>query len=151
MRYTAAPMRFIPLCFLLVFPGAFAQAEIHRCPQPDGTVSFQETPCPDPAPDSADDTADDEPTPAEAVGSDDFFDFVNPYDQPANENTAPDTSVDLPAEISRSREVCEKTTRDAIDAIDLEMRETSYTKEEGDAYLARLLELTEQLRACKQL
>jgi hypothetical protein len=42
-------------------------------------------------------------------------------------------------------------TRDAIDAIDLEMRQTTYTREQGREYLAALLELTEQLRACKQL
>jgi len=42
-------------------------------------------------------------------------------------------------------------TRDAIDAIDLEMRETTYTKEQGEEYLAELLVLTQQLRGCKQL
>jgi hypothetical protein len=31
------------------------------------------------------------------------------------------------------------------------MRENAYTKEQGQAYLADLLALTQQLRACKQL
>ena len=44
-----------------------------------------------------------------------------------------------------------KTGRDAIDAIDLEMREQAYTKEQGESYLAELLALTQKLRACKQL
>jgi len=57
----------------------------------------------------------------------------------------------LPEPVSPDRAECQKTTRDAIDAIDLELRENAYTKEEGQAYLADLLELTQQLRACKQL
>jgi hypothetical protein len=40
---------------------------------------------------------------------------------------------------------------DAIDAIDLEMRETAYRKEQGEKYLAELPVSTQQLRACKQL
>ena len=44
-----------------------------------------------------------------------------------------------------------KETRDAIDAIDVEMRQTSYSQEQGEQYLADLLDLTRQLRACKQL
>jgi hypothetical protein len=42
-------------------------------------------------------------------------------------------------------------TRDAIDAIDLEMRENPYTKKQAEDYRAELLALTQQLRACKQL
>jgi hypothetical protein len=57
----------------------------------------------------------------------------------------------VPGPVSQDRAECEKTTRDAIDAIDLEMRETAYTKEQGEEYLAELLVLTQQLRACKQL
>jgi hypothetical protein len=42
-------------------------------------------------------------------------------------------------------------TRDAVDAIDLEMRENPDTKEQGEEDRAELLALTRQLRACKQL
>ena len=57
----------------------------------------------------------------------------------------------LPARLSVDRAACEKETRDAIDAIDVEMRQTSYSQEQGEQYLADLLDLTRQLRACKQL
>ncbi|MGI9238621.1 MAG: hypothetical protein ACR2QZ_14580, partial [Woeseiaceae bacterium] len=89
-------------------------------------------------------------TDSETVAADDdVFDFVNPFDEPAGP-PAPVEST-LPERISQDRDECEKTTRDAIDAIDLEMRESSYSKEQGQEYLAELLELTRQLRACKQL
>ena len=38
----------------------------------------------------------------------------------------------------------------SIDAIDLDMRQTAYSKEQGQEYLAELLSLTQRLRACKQ-
>ena len=57
----------------------------------------------------------------------------------------------LPEPVSQDRAECEKMTRDAIDAIDLEMRENPYTKEHGEEYRAELLALTQQLRARKQL
>ena len=41
--------------------------------------------------------------------------------------------------------------RTAVDAIDLEMRENPYTKEQTEEYRAELRALTEQLRGCKQL
>ena len=131
-------MRTTLFCLLLALASASANAEIHRCPQADGTVAFQETPCPDPAPEETIEAkaepAEEAPLPETAV--------ITPTEEP---------ELVLPESLSRDREQCEKATRDAIDAIDLEMRQTSYTKEEGEAYLARLLELTEQLRACKQL
>jgi hypothetical protein len=139
------------LAGLLVLPGidVGAEAEIHRCVQDDGTVAFQEMPCAEPpdAPsgESADDRQDDD---VAALPADEFFDFVNPFDQPGD--------VPVPAEpgpmspVSQDRAECEQTTRDAIDEIDLEMRK-GYTREQGRQYLAELLELTQQLRECKQL
>jgi hypothetical protein len=38
-----------------------------------------------------------------------------------------------------------------MDVIDLEMRKSAYSKEQGQEYLVELLELTQQSRACKQL
>ena len=59
-----------------------------------------------------------------------MFDFVNPFDEPASPPTPSEPK--LPEPVSQDRAECEKTTRDAIDAIDLEMRETPYTKEQGE-------------------
>ncbi len=102
-----------------------ADTEIHRCLLDDGTFAFQETPCSEPAVHiDKGSEAENPPTPAEPK---------------------------LPEAPSQDRAECEKTTRDAIDAIDLEMRGNAYTKEQGEEYLAELLVLTRQLRACKQL
>lgn len=109
---------------VLMFAGTsvVADTEIYRCLLEDGTFAFQETPCPEPA-----EITDDED---------------NPPTQP---------EATLPEPVSEDRSECEKKTRDAIDAIDLEMRQNAYTREQGRAYLAELRALTQQLRACKQL
>ena len=104
---------------MLAVAGAAADTEIHRCLLADGTIAFQETPCPAPAAPVDNDSDAAEPT--------------------------------LPEPPSQGRAECEKTMRDAIDAIDLEMRGNAYTREEGQEYLAQLLALTKRLRACKQL
>ena len=124
---------------------AGAEVEIHRCAQEDGTMAFQGTPCPEPANDSDRDTQAEDDVSASA---DDFFDFVNPFDEP-EEAPAPSQPA-RPSPVSPDRAECEKTARDGIDAIDLEMRK-GYSKEKGQQFLAELLELTKQLRACKQL
>lgn len=128
-----------------------AEPEIYRCQQEDGTVAFQETPCAEAA--TAEAPADDEEQ-APIAASDDFFDFVNPYDEAAAAPSVEETPVQgeppLPPPASTNRAECEKIARDAIDAIDLEMRR-GYSAEDGDRYKAELLELTRQLRACKQL
>lgn len=145
------------LLLVIVLPGStFAQSagpqapggEIFRCSQPDGTVAFQGMPCAeantetdaDPAAD--DEAREEEPTEASP------FDFVNPFDEPP-QDAEPMMTAD-PAPLSAGRAECEKSARDAIDAIDLKMRE-GYSKAEGQAYLARLLQLTRALRACKTL
>ncbi len=144
-------MRSTLLVLMLAAASAAADTEIHRCLLDDGTIAFQEIPCPEPAAE-----ADDSSEPAESrsadddpAADDDVFDFVNPFDQPASPPAAAEPT--RPEPVSQDRAECEKTTRDAIDAIDLEMRETAYTKEQGEEYLAELLTLTQQLRACKQL
>jgi len=150
----------LPALLFLIAPGAHAQTEIHRCTQDDGTISFQETPCEENADDAAESAngastasaagAESADTNREATNSaaEDSFDFSSPFDNPAEMAAAP--APDLPEPISRDRETCEKSTRDAIDAIDLEMRK-GFSKEQGQVYKAELLELTRQLRACKQL
>jgi hypothetical protein len=173
-------MRFTIVVLILAGTSATANTEIHSCLLDDGTIAFQQKPCSEPAvnvddssevgesrnanetPAADDDVFDfvkpfDQPaTPRESrnanetpAADDDVFDFVKPFDQPATPPTPSETK--LPEPVLQDRAECEKTTRDAIDAIDFEMRETPYTKEQGEEYLAELLALTQQLRACKQL
>ncbi len=129
---------------LLTTHGASAQTEIHRCVQADGTVSFQETPCPEPV-ETQNDPADD-PEPANQPGARDDV-FESPFDHPGEELVIVEPDVPVP---SRDRAECEKLTRDAIDAIELKMQ-AGYSAEQGEQYKAELLTLTRQLRACKAL
>lgn len=143
----------LPL-LLAVPPAAVgAETEIHRCVLEDGSVSFQETPCPEVVPaegDEAPDISGNDDT-GDNAGSDEFFDFVNPFDEPAAEEPEPEPVPPAPPELpSDDRVACEQSTREAIDEIEIRMR-TGYSREEGQAYLADLLELTSQLRACKEL
>lgn len=115
-------MRLVVVAVILVGTGLSANTEIYRCPLEDGTFAFQEKPCPAPVKE-ADEPAEPPATPVEA----------------------------LPEIVTQDRAKCEKTARDAIDAIDLEMRQSAYSKEQGREYLAELRVLTQQLRACKQL
>ena len=128
-------MRVFILALLLAASGAATDSEIYRCPLDNGTFAFQQMPCPEP--EETDDELKSEPEPE-----------LEPEPEP--EEPRP-SEPPLPARLSNDRAACEKETRDAIDAIDLEMRETNYSKEQGEQYLADLLELTRQLRACKQL
>lgn len=121
---------------LLVFTGASAETEIFRCPLQDGTIAFQEMPCAEPVEESdvVPEVQQDPPEP----------DAIEPISQiPVDEP--------LPRPVSGSRSECEKAARDAIDAIDLQMRASNYTREELEGFKAELRVLTRQLRACKQL
>ena len=144
-------MRLAMTVLVLAGTSAAADTEIHRCLLDDGTVAFQEMPCSERAVDAEDGSdADESPSAVEApAADDDAFDFVNPFDEPASPPAT--AEPELPEPVSLDRAECEKTTRDAIDAIDLEMRENPYTKEQAEEYRAELLALTQQLRACKQL
>lgn len=139
------------LVLMLAGTSAAADTEIHRCLQEDGTVAFQETPCAETAVhvDRGRETGENHSESGTPADDDDPFDFVNPFDEPANPPTPAEAT--LPEPVSQDRAECEKKSRDAIDAIDLEMRANAYTKEQGEEYLAELLVLTRQLRACKQL
>lgn len=144
-------MRGVLLTLLtLVMTSVSAQTQIHRCLQADGTITFQELPCPEPAQDSASNEpgVDDQDVSETAVPADGYADFVNPFDAPEDLAVTTDTESDEP--VSQDRATCEKKSRDAIDAIDFEMRK-GYTEEQGKQYLSDLLVLTKQLRACKQL
>ena len=142
-RLTTRSSRCVAMVMLMLAgSSAAADTEIHRCLLDDGTIAFQETPCPEPVV-QADDESD------ATAADDDAVDFPNPFDEPPISLMSAESA--LPESLSQSRAECEKTTRDAIDVIDLEMRGTAYTKEQGEKYLAELLELTQQLRTCKQL
>ena len=134
----------------LVTTSVSAQTEIHRCLQADGTTVFQQMPCPETArnSDSENQEGGDQRDSAALVPADGYADFVNPFDAAEDDSVAADTASDKP--VSQDRATCEKKSRDAIDAIDLEMRK-GYTEEQGQGYLSELLVLTKQLRACKQL
>ncbi len=144
-------MRFGLIVLILAGMSVAADTEIHRCALEDGTFAYQEMPCPVPLVSTDDgvetvDGHEDSETPAV---NDEVAGFVNPFDEPASPPTHSEATLPEPG--SQDRAECQKTTRDAIDAIDLRMRESAYTKEQGRAYLADLLVLTQQLRACKQL
>jgi hypothetical protein len=144
-------MRVTTMVLMLAGTSVAADTEIHRCLLEDGTFAFQEMPCPEPAVNDGDGVEageghEESGTPAV---NDDVVDFVNPFDEPANPPMHSEAT--LPEPVSLDRAECQKTTREAIDAIDLKMRENAFTKEQGQAYLADLLALTQQLRACKQL
>ncbi len=113
---------------------------IHRCTQSDGSVAFQELPCPE-QPQAAEEEQQEPDNPVPVEPADDFFSYENPFDE------APAESRELP---SQDRVACEKTTRRAIDVIDAKLNE-SKSEDDRDTYLAELLDLTAQLRACKQL
>lgn len=146
------PIVLAPIALVLAGNGVLAETEIHRCLLEDGTFAFQETPCPEHAR-----PADDEREPGGDAGNDAGIREDVAVDEEAARVRATEQSasrsmpVDAPPSESGSpdRSECEKKTRDAIDAIDLEMRESA-TTDQRQAYLARLLALTEQLRACKQ-
>ena len=127
---------------------AGAETEIYRCALEDGTTAFQEMPCEQPAPtDAVDATV---PPAAESMpAGDDFFDFVNPYDEP-RDITVP-AQPELPGPVSQDRDECIDQTRAAIDVIDAKLAEDAASAEDSRAQLAELLELTRQLRACKAL
>lgn len=136
-------MRVITFALLLAASGVAADADIYRCPLDDGTFAFQQMPCPE-----ADETGDEPELELELEASPEPE--LEP--EPSTETEEPQPSEPpLPARLSVDRAACEKETRDAIDAIDVEMRQTSYSQEQGEQYLADLLDLTRQLRACKQL
>jgi len=155
--------RGLALAALLLSMTAAADAEIFRCPQPDGSVAFQGMPCPDEAAATVDDEAASEAS-AEAIADndsgDEFLDedaFVNPFDLPAGaQETSTESpaaelpAADLPEALSADRSACEETTRRAIDAIDAEL-DADTTDGDAKSRMDELLALTQQLRACKTL
>ena len=150
-RKVAAQLSIGIVILMLTGTGATTDMEIHRCLMDDGTIAFQQKPCSEPAANGSDSSGAGKSNraPETPAADDDMHDFVNPFDGSASPSTP--SEPELPEPVSKDRTECEKTTRDAIDAIDLEMRENPYTKEQGEDYRTELLALTQQLRACEQL
>ena len=129
--------------FLIVALVGMARAdagdEIYRCALADGSVSFQELPCTNASP--AEDKTEDAPTEAD----DDPQDVDNPFDSAdADEPEARD------APPSANRSECERETRGRIDAI-FSALESRPPKARAAELLDEAMQLTRQLRACKQL
>lgn len=119
-----------------------ARAEVFKCEDPEQGVTYQQTPCPEPEPDQTANAAQAEPVePAER--------------QPATRKVVGrhQSVDDIVAAEQRDRarreeiEACKQQYRDAIDAIDLEIR-NSYTPEQREYYLGRLKALTDKMAAC---
>jgi len=117
-----------------------ASAEIYRCEDPEGGIVYQETPCPEPEP--ADASA--EP------GATDTEELAPPEQRPLARGESVEERVAAIEEQNRRREeveACKQQYRDAIDAIDLEIR-NSYSSAQKEYYLGRLKTLTEKMSAC---
>ncbi|MCS6760239.1 MAG: hypothetical protein MO852_15905 [Candidatus Devosia euplotis] len=126
--------------------GIGEETVIHRCTQDDGTIAFQETPCAEVAEDN-DSEAKHPPAGEIRVAADSHVDFVNPFDA----EDAPLIRIEEDrSPPSRDRADCEKSTRDAIDAIDAKLQNSTSPASDRE-HLEELLQLTRQLRACKQL
>jgi len=109
-----------------------AWAEVFKCTAEDGSLTFQQTPCPEPVQEKTEaEAAEEVPTAIE-------------------KEQEPERPAAVDADETKSAEVvaqCKKKYRDAIDAIDAEIR-LSYTPEQAEHYKQQLRGLTEQLRAC---
>jgi hypothetical protein len=116
---------FVAIAGLLCRDGS--GAEIFRCEDPGGGVVFQQTPCPEPEPE--------EPEPDEEKADEAP---VTAYE------AEPEPRAPAAPEVVAA---CKKQYRDAIDAIDAEMR-AGFTPQQGEVFKQRLRLLTEKLRAC---
>ena len=118
---------------LLASAAAFAQTPIHQCKDANGDIIYSQLPCKDEAPAEPEAEAEEAPPEPPAPISE-----VVEY--------APPSAADSrrPGE---SAAACKKRYRDAIDAIDAEIRR-DYSPDKDADYKQRLLALTRQLRAC---
>ena len=148
------------LMLALLAGSAAGEPEIYRCPQDDGTVAFQQTPCSPAAAEptgttdangpNADGEARDRALPDSAGAA-----AQRPRPESMRESVpprqpTPAAEPEPPVPMSADRAECEKSARDAIDAIDAELKASGNT-EDDRARLDELLELTRQLRLCKRL
>lgn len=134
--------------------GTTAEPEIYRCTQDDGTVAFQQMPC-QPAPVAQPETR--------KANESQYEEQMQTRPEPGSArlpssttDTAPPEQTEVepdqrkPVAVSGNRADCEKSARDAIDAIDAELQ-ASGNPENDRARLDELLKLTRRLRLCKEL
>ena len=148
------------LMLSLLAGSAAGEPEIHRCPQDDGTVAFQQTPCRPAAAEptgttdadgpNGDGAARDRPLPASAGAASQRPRPESMRESAPPRQPTPPAETEQPVPMSVDRAECEKSARDAIDAIDAELKASGNT-ENDRARLDELLELTRQLRLCRRL
>ena len=121
-----------------------AKADIFKCEDPQGGIVYQETPCPEPEEEPAQEAA-----AAAEVASEATAQAAGQPRRLERGESLEDEVASIEEENQRRAEVeaCKRQYRDAIDAIDLEIR-NSYSPEQKEYYLGRLKELTEQMSAC---
>lgn len=131
----------IVLLFLLaVVLAPVAHAEIYKCTDENGNVSYQQTPCPAQKPEEPQATDDEASQPVEPL-QDEYVPESTPEPQ------ASEAQVRSSRQPGESLDDCKKRYRDRIDEIDADIR-TTFSPEQGGAYKEELLALTKQLRAC---
>ena len=126
-------LRHTGVAILALWAADAAATEIHTCPLPDGTVMYSQLPCPD------EDLIEDPEAPVRG-------DDGTPAERAETDTVALTVDEDAAAD-SQDVADCKKRYRDAIDAIDAELRE-DYRPELADDYKQRLLALTQKLREC---
>jgi len=121
-----------------------ARADIYKCTDDDGNLTFQQTPCAVKKP--VEEKAEEMPALAADAAEQGMVEStqVTEVAESVNKDTGPLTGDTRQTERA---ELCKKKYRDAIDAIDAEMSQ-DFSTEQGEAYRQRLQVLTKQLRAC---
>jgi hypothetical protein len=127
-----------------LFGSMDAKADIYKCEDPQGGIVYQETPCPEPDKELVEEAA----AAAESARGATAPAASQPRRLERGESLEDEVaSIEEDNQRRAEVEACKQQYRDAIDAIDLEIR-NSYSPEQKDYYLGRLKELTEQMSAC---
>ena len=111
-----------------------AQTEIHKCTDADGNIVYSQLPC------ASKNSIEPEETEADEEAATDEQVSAN------RESPVTESPQEQP-ESEADRAACKKRNRDAIDAIDAEIRR-EYSPEKGEQYKQQLLALTRKLRQC---
>jgi len=142
----------VSLVALMTAASSTTLADIHKCADEQGSVVYQQLPCPTETAKAAD--ANDAAESADTTTASDTANDWPPEPEQREHVAEPEQSSQIPApQIPSTRkpgerlDECKKRYRDQIDEIDAEIRE-SYSAEQGDQYKERLLALTRQLRGC---
>lgn len=128
-------MRFVLITVsLCMLNTAAAQTPIHKCTDADGSVVYSQLPC------VSQKSVDSEKTEPDAKAESD------PPVAAVQELSISEVPQDEPGP-QPDRSACKKHYRDAIDAIDAEIRR-EYSPDKAAQYKQRLLQLTRKLREC---